>query len=139
MKRLKYFLVFIFLIFCSKDSFSQLKGCYIAGENNIYTFDTGSTSYLFFAGNYDRYSTPRPTNAPNCPRAQLLTNLGSDCVRPLSSIFDYAGLGTLYTYKILNPPIDCPIDNYVILLMLPIGSLGFHFMRRRSFQQLQVF
>lgn len=37
--------------------------------------------------------------------------------------------------KITFTPIytNCPLDNYVLWLMLPIGILGFYFIRRRQF------
>lgn len=139
MKRLKYVFVLFFLIVCSKNAFSQLQGCYISGENNIYTFDTGN-NYTYYLlgfipiGPYKVYSTPLPTIAPNCPRASLGGSTGVSCWKsPTSSLT----LGTIYNYAYLTPPVLCPLDEYIWILILPMGSLGFRYLRRRSFVHLQ--
>lgn len=119
----KWFFGFIFLLFVltSENSFGQSgRGCLM-----------GTTLYPDFDGGpifpYYKNSNPKPTQEPACPRVDLLKKTGRNCRIGFFS-FDY---GEEYTYTTLTAPFGCPIDDYVPLVLISAGGLGFLYLRGR--------
>ncbi|WP_231426310.1 hypothetical protein [Pedobacter sp. Leaf250] len=50
----------------------------------------------------------------------------------VSGLFTYTGTPVTYTL-----PVGCPIDDYNWFLILPLGGLGFYYMRKRTQLQFQ--
>lgn len=111
-----------------KNSYSQ-SGCYIDGDNVIYTNPTGATAgypwYFPVLGPYPVYNTSLSTSAPACPRASLLPGNGAYCLVGNER-------GRIRSYQYLTPPTLCPIDDYIPFIFFSIGGLGFFYLRRNN-------
>jgi len=130
MGKLKYlFTSFLFLL--TNVVFAQTTGCFITGDNVIYTRDTGVNGdyYVNFildvyvSGPHPIYDSPLSLVAPACPRAVRGSSTNVRC------IINKYSRGTIYNYIQLNPPIQCPIDDYIWLLILPFGTFTYFYYR----------
>ena len=130
MGRLKYF-CFVFLFFYKAcETFAQV-GCYRSANNTVYI------SYDSFFG---WWSSASPSNCPagsstSTDFARVLTNTTTP-----ATPCDVLGIlgsnnGFLVNYQIIK----CSLDDYIWFLFLLLGGLGFHYMRKRYFQKLEVF
>lgn len=123
------FLSFFIIISFNVNSQTVYRGCKTGNSINNYTNNTvlGNPYYATFA-----YSTI----APSCPRAQTTGSRIGTCNLTSSGVF--GAQGDLYDYIILNPPIDCPLDDYIWILILSLSGLGFYYMRSRSLHKLSA-
>lgn len=121
--RFSIVLAIIILLLQSQKTFSQT-GC-LSG-NVIYNL----TGYTLF-GNPYYASFAYNTNAPNCPRAVITSSSKGSCY--LSTRGFLGSQGTLHDYQILNPPLDCDIDDYVSALIISASAVGIFCLRRKNF------
>ncbi|SER32086.1 hypothetical protein [Pedobacter rhizosphaerae] len=108
-------LFLLFMLFSFRASGAV--GCRIG--NIIYTnqYSGASANVVILSITYGNFQNnlTLPTNPPNCPRA---TN-----IVPVSALINLCVLngnilngGTMVNYERLDPPIGCPIDDYIWLL-----------------------
>jgi len=121
MGRIRYFLIFLFLLSISYQSKAQ-SGCYVSSDANIYTSSRSNGTF--------RYST----GATPILNANCVSVSGTVCdvydTFIIVRINERSGYLSTYAFP-------CPLDNYIWLLILPLGGLGFHYMRKRSLLKLQ--
>lgn len=118
-----YFALFALLVY-SSTSIAQTQysnGCYVASERAIYLIIGGRCSVGYqdcnvsTTGNYVVIRNPSTIPCTTC------TGLGS----PAKS-------GTLADLTVIR----CPLDEYIWLLILSLGTIGFYLMRKRSLLSL---
>lgn len=120
---MKKFLFIIILItgLWSINCYAQ-KGCLVSPL--LYP-DYSSTGALFEF--YDN-TNPKPTTAPSCPRVLLGTPTGRSCKFAFLALASYPE----YNYTTLNPPTQCPIDDFIPLLLMASGGFGFYLIRKKT-------
>lgn len=135
MGKLKFVVCFLFFCIVFKISYAAT-GCFLTNDNVIYTRDTGDDGTYYInifidipvSGPHPIYDSPLSTVAPACPRAMLGASTGVRC------IINKYNRGLILNYTQLNPPVQCPLDNYIWFLILPLGGLGFYYMCKRNLQ-----
>lgn len=116
-------------ILISKISFAA-EGCLIAG-NTLYT-TPGLVVSVALVGDVRTYSGPTVSiSPPACPRAtniKPITGVGvlKLCIVGLT-------IGDIVTYDMLNPPIQCNLDDYSWALGASAAALGLIVIRKRKF------
>lgn len=121
MKNLIY-LLFFFLSISVNHTFAST-GCLYLGD--IYTYQQGTTSGIDPPAPYPPGSYPRYRSALFIPESSAF------CVNSSSSPCRVGGniqqWGVLVGYSIT----DCPIDDYIPLMLVISGSVGVLFLRER--------
>lgn len=107
---------------------------------NIYSSHAGVGCYT---GAY-LYTQPESPGSLNYDRLGGREGASTYCLRTGTSTtgncvvrFCFFGCTVVDTgvrgdYGAYNPPTYCPLDDYIWLLSLPLGGLGFAYMRKRS-------
>lgn len=110
--------LFVFIIFFGQNAFSQT-GCYVASQNRIYT-NTGDPNNCLY------YFTFCPNDSPSKSVAAVDPTGTTTC-----TYCNNQPSGVLRNYTVQQ----CPIDDYLWLLLFPLSLVGFQLIKRK----VQVF
>ena len=132
---MKYFVVLTILLLIAFSASYANTGCLSSfpGSNWIYTTRSGTYTGAF--GTVPKYlnnlsdGTRFQKGSVFCYVETAPVNScwidGTAASPPQGVIY-----GTLVSFSLT--PTSCPLDDYIWLLILPLGVLGFYFMRKRS-------
>ena len=128
------FLIAVFICFISYNSYGAYsQACQATlGSNNIYYVRDGS---ILFNG-VPQYRNDNFTNFYTVSQVSCFYRIGSQ--NTSCYIKGYSGAGDAYGTLInfSRTPADCPLDDYIWLLILPLGVFGFYIMRKSSLPNL---
>ena len=129
--------LFFFLFFLSFNSYPQAQpttnGCYIQCTNCVrkfYVNNTGVTNGTGAANGFVYNTILALNSSTTCPRvATFGSTTNVRCYGP-SPTYES---GIIYNTYTIN---YCPLDDYIWLLILPLGVFGFYTMRKSSLLNL---
>jgi len=125
----KWLLIFVILLF-NKQKLNAAEGCLIGG-NTLYT-TPGLVVTVVLVGDVRTYSGPTvPISPPSCPRATNIKPITGVGILKLCLVG--LAIGDIVTYDMLNPPIQCDLDDYSWALGASATALGLIVIRKRKF------
>jgi len=131
MKILLFLLVFL-ISFIFPLAVKAEVGCQIG--NTIYTSLNGNidVTILLVVVSVRNYNNPNlSTLPPACPRATNISPItGGLGVRTCVANGNILPLGNVVNYDRLDPPIQCPLDDYSLPFAAAAGALGLFYIRR---------
>lgn len=119
----------IIIILFSIRNVNAAEGCLI-NNNTLYT-TPGLIVNVILVGDVRAYSGPTVAiSAPSCPRATNIKPITGGGLLKLCLVG--LAIGDIVTYDVLNPPIQCPLDDYSLPFAAAAGALGLFYIRRRT-------
>lgn len=130
---MKFFLPLLAILFFNSFNLKADNGCLVSGFGVYYQNPLSSDPTTFFQGN-GYYVTQAQCNlSPSRTYYSPVTTSTIPCSAnyqsgPTNQSTSYARQG----FKIVFNRLNCPLDDYIVWLIFPIGILGAFFLRKNN-------